>query len=135
MRIILAAKETDLRLAVQLMLSEEPGVRVIGSVSNTGGLLALVESDPPDLVLLDFDLPGQPMGEVLSQIKACEPPPVVVLMGSEGSLSDEALGVGVDHYIQKGDPPETLVEAFRRVVLIQDEPEDRTQIQEEKTQS
>jgi DNA-binding NarL/FixJ family response regulator len=117
MRIILAAKETDLRLAMQLLLSEEPGAQVIGSASNTGGLLALIKSDLPDLILLDWDLPGQPIHDVISEIEACEPPPVVVLLGNEASLSDEALGAGAEHYIQKGDPPEKLLEVFRRVVI------------------
>ena len=135
MRIILAAKETDLRLAVQLLLSEEPGVVVFGSASNTGGLLALINSDCPDLVLLDSDLPGQPMLEVLTEIKACEPPPVVVLLGNEDSLIDETSQAGVDHYIHKGDPPEKLVEAFRQIVLGQEESEAQNKVQEEKTES
>ena len=113
MRLILATEETDLRLAVQLLLSEEPGVRVIGSASNTRGLLALVKLDNPDLVLLDWDLPGQPLHEVITKIKACKQPPVVVLMSNEASLSSELLQAGVDHNIQKGDPPEKLLEALR----------------------
>ena len=135
MKIILAAKETDLRLAVQLLLSEEPGVQVVGSASNTGGLLALIKSDCPDLVLLDCDLPGQEMREMLPQIKANEPPPVIVLLGREEILSDELLKASVDHYIQKGGPPEILVEAFRQVVRSQGGPEDQKQGREEKKQS
>ena len=120
MRIILAARDTDLRLAMQLLLSEEPGVQFIGSASHASGLLALSNTGCPDLVLLDIDLPGPPIQELLAEIKACESPPVIILLGREASLSYEISQAGVDYYIQKGDPPEKLVEAFRQIVLKQE---------------
>jgi DNA-binding NarL/FixJ family response regulator len=117
MRIILAARDTDLRLAMQLLLSEEPGVRVIGSASNASGLLALIDSTTPDLVLMDEDLPGKTILELLTEIAACKAPPKIVLLGAETSMSNDFAQTGVKYYIQKGDPPEELVNKFRRAVF------------------
>ena len=117
MRIILAARESDLRLAMQLLLSEEPGVQVIGSANNASGLLALINSTFPDLVILDEDLPGRSIREVLSEIKACEASPKIVLLGQDAIPDKEVNQAGIEYYLQKGDPPEKLVEVFRQVVL------------------
>jgi DNA-binding NarL/FixJ family response regulator len=117
MRIILAARDTDLRLAMQLLLSEEQGVRVIGSASNASGLLALIDSTTPDLVLMDEDLPGKTILELLKEIAACKAPPKIFLLGTETSMSNDFAQTGVKYYIQKGDPPEELVNKFRQAVL------------------
>lgn len=117
MRIILAARDADLRLAMQLLLSEEPGVNVIGSVSDANGLLALINSTDPDLVLMDVNLPGQSLQDTLSEIGAYGSPPKIVLLGQEAVLNEEITQSNVEYYLQIGEPPEKLVEAFRQVVL------------------
>lgn len=117
MRIILAARDADLRLAMQLFLSEEPGVHVIGSASDANGLLALVSSTDPDLVFLDADLPGQSLQDTLSKIRGGGSPPKIVLLGHEAVLSEEISQADIEYYLQKGDSAEKLVEAFRHVAL------------------
>jgi DNA-binding NarL/FixJ family response regulator len=115
MRIVLATGDTDLRLSIELLLSEEPGVKILGGASDTEGFLALVESTCPDLVLLDWDLPGRPVEEVLGQTKLFQVQPKLIVLGRHPGSKEEALGAGADAYVDKGDPPEKLLAAFKHL--------------------
>ena len=108
MRILLAVGDTDLRLSLELLLSEEPGVIIAGSVIDASGLLALIKSSCPDLVLLDWELPKCPIQSVLDEIKSLDCQPNIIVLGRLSSSEEAALRAGADVYLTKGDPPEHL---------------------------
>ena len=113
MQILFAIGDTDLRLSLELLLSEEPGVRIVGSASDTEGMLALVKSSCPDLVLLDWELPGDPIKAVLGEILALDCQPNSIVLGKRGGSKEAAVQAGADIYLTKGDPPEQLLVAIR----------------------
>ena len=115
MDIVLASQEYDLRLALEMLFREEPGAAVVGTASESEGLLALIQSTHPDLVLLDCDLPGRPAVEVLAQIKSTDRPPKVILLGKDDDDEEAALVAGADVFLVKGDPPGQLLAATREV--------------------
>ena len=117
MRIVLATGDTDLRLAIQLMLSEEPGIKIIGSASDIEGLKALIKSTHPDLALLDWELPGRDMKTALSEIKSLksEPKILLIVLGRQRRIQKTALQSGADEFVVIGDPPEILLEVFRQL--------------------
>jgi len=113
MRIILATANRDFRLAIELLLSNEPGINVVGVASETEGLIALVKSSYPDLVLVDLDLAGRPVDEVLVEMKSFKCGARFVAMGKYPGLKAYAVKSGADVYVSKGDPPENLLAAIR----------------------
>ena len=115
MRIVLATGETDLRLSMELLLNEQPGVKILGGASDTEGFLALVKSTCPDLALLDWDLPGRPVEEVLDQLKKYKSQPKLIVMGGRHSSREKALEAGADAYVDKGKPPEYLLATLKRL--------------------
>ncbi len=115
MRIVIALKDTDLRLSIELLLSEEPGILIVGSAIDTQGLLALIDASSPNLVLLDWDLPGESLREVIGHIKACKSPPEIILLGSNEEGKEEYLEAGAHAYLVKGDQPEKLLNAVRQI--------------------
>ena len=115
MDVVLASKEHDLRLALELLLREEPGVYVVGTASHAEALLALVRSACPDLVLLDWDLPGGPLTEVLARVKSTDCIPKIIVLSKDADAEDEALAAGADAFVIKGDPPKRLLAAFFQV--------------------
>jgi DNA-binding NarL/FixJ family response regulator len=115
MDIVLASQERDLRLALELLLREEPGAYVVGTASHAEALLALVRSACPDLVLLDWDLPGGPLTEVLGQVKSADCIPKIIILGKDPDAAEEALAAGADAFVIKGDPPRQLLAALRQV--------------------
>ena len=113
MRILLANGNTDLRLSLDLLLSEEPGVIIAGSVIDASGLLVLAKNSCPDLVLVDWELPGCPIQSVLSEIQSLPRQPKIIVLGRQSSSKESAHRAGADYYLTKGDPPEQLLGAIR----------------------
>jgi DNA-binding NarL/FixJ family response regulator len=115
MDIVLASQEYDLRLALEMLFREQPGAYVVGTASHADTLLALIRTACPDLVLLDWDLPGQPLAEVLVQVQSVDCTPKVIVLSKDGEDREAALAAGADAFVTKGDPPNQLLVAFDQV--------------------
>jgi DNA-binding NarL/FixJ family response regulator len=109
MRIILADHHTQSLWALRTMLEEEPGFDLIGGAVDATGLLTLVEEHIVDLVLVDRELPGYPIEDLIASLHALDPAPFVIVMSSEFEYSRMLLKAGADAFVSKGDEPEWLV--------------------------
>ena len=114
MQLLVATEQADLRLAIELYLTEEPGVTIIGTVGEAPSLRALLRTSRPDLVLLDWDLPGHPPASLLAETKSLDCHPQVIVLGRELELKPVVLAAGADAFVLKGDPPRQLLAAVRR---------------------
>lgn len=115
MDVLLAIHQPDLRLAIDLFLREEPGINVVGVVKETEGVLALLYTTQPDLLLLDWALRGRALTEVLAEIRGYDRPPKVFGLGIEEER-EAALAAGVDAFAVKGESTEQLFTAIRQTV-------------------
>ena len=109
MRILLADNQPKVRLALQLLLGQEEGMNVVGEAANAEGLLAQIEATCPDLVLLDWDLPGVPMVDLLSALNNTCPALSVIALSWRLEIEHTALDAGADAFVSKADPPEQLL--------------------------
>ena len=114
MDILLASARSDLRFALEVLLREERGVAVVGTATGTEGLLALVETTCPDLVIFDWDLPGRPPAGVLAGARAFDCPPYIIVLGKDRAIEQPALNAGADAFVLRGDPPAQLLAAVRQ---------------------
>lgn len=93
------------------------GYEVI-TASNGMEALAQVQTQEPDLVVLDVIMPGIDGFETLKQIRAVSPVPVIILSAVEGNIDKiKGLKLGADDYLSKPFNPDELVariEAVRR---------------------
>ncbi len=112
MRIILADNQPKVRLALQLLLGQEEERSVVGEVANTEDLFAQIEKTSPDLVLLDWDLPGVPMVDLLSALNNTYPALSVIALSWRLEMEYTALDAGADAFVSKADPPEQLLAAI-----------------------
>src|SRR5512138_247030 len=106
MNVVLAMRHAQARLALELALSEEPGVTVVGSASETEGLLALARTARPDLVVLEWGLPGRPAPDVLAEALALGGPLRFLVLGRDAGIKLPALRAGACAFVLVGDPPE-----------------------------
>jgi DNA-binding NarL/FixJ family response regulator len=111
MRVLLADDQSKVRSALRLLLEQEPGLTVVGEVAETEGLLAQVEATQPDLVLLDWELPGLRSDDRLSALRTLCPRLKVIALSGQPEARRAALAAGADAFVSKGDPPERLLEA------------------------
>jgi DNA-binding NarL/FixJ family response regulator len=113
MHVLLADDQAKVRSAMRLLFEQDPDIEVIGEAVDATGLLDWVGAVCPDMVLLDWELPGGAGEELLSAIRAsCSLTSVVALSGRP-EARPAALDAGADAFVSKGDPPERLIEAVR----------------------
>ena len=115
MDIIIATSSTDLRIALEIMIREEPGMSIVGTTSESDGLCALIETYCPDLVLLDTELAGSSYTQVLTKLHSSKTPLKIVVLGKYLHTRETALQAGADEYVVIGDPPENLMRTFHRL--------------------
>ena len=116
MRIILADHHTEPRWALKSMLDEEPGLELVGEAVDTQGLLRLVEKHPAELILLDEQLPGNAIEDLINHLHRFDPKPIVIVMSSDFTCSRRILQAGADSFVSKADQPEWLLQTLRKYV-------------------
>jgi DNA-binding NarL/FixJ family response regulator len=117
--VLLAIHQLDLRLAIDLFLREEPDINVVGVASETEGLLALLYTTHPELLLLDWAVRGRPLAEMLAELHEYDRPPKVIGLGVEEDR-EAALAAGVDVFVVKGESTDQLLNAIRQLVIPPD---------------
>src|ERR1700739_457758 len=95
---------------------ESLGHRVKGYYDGASGLAAL-ESDPPDLALLDVKMPRMDGMEVLRRLRQTSETPVIILTSKDDEI-DEILGfnLGADDYIHKPFSQRLLLERVKALL-------------------
>ncbi|MCB0197382.1 MAG: response regulator transcription factor [Anaerolineae bacterium] len=109
MRILLADDQLHVRSALQILLKQEPNLYVVGEASDAESLLAQARAVEPDLVLVDFELPGLRKSNLLALLHHEFPAMQIVALSGLLEMRKVALRVGADAFASKIDPPEVLV--------------------------
>ncbi len=117
-RIVIVDDHPALRTGLDTVLAGEPGLVPVGAAGSPRELWPMLNARKPDVVLLDYHLPGGEDGlQVCRRIKARLLAPKVLLYSAYAgsSLSIPATVAGADGVIGKGIPARELYDAIRRV--------------------
>ncbi len=117
-RIVIVDDHPALRTGLDTVLAGEPGLIPVGAAGSPNELWPLLNARKPDVVLLDYHLPGGEDGlQLCRRIKARLLAPKVLLYSAYAgsSLSIPATVAGADGVVGKGIPARELYEAIRRV--------------------
>lgn len=116
MRVLVADDQVKVRSAIRFLLEHEPYVHVVTEAAGAKELMDVVQSCCPDLVLLDWELPGLDVHGLLSTLQAVCSDLVIIALSGRPEASQVALSAGVHAFVSKGDPPERLLAAIRKAV-------------------
>jgi two-component system response regulator ChvI len=113
--ITLVDDDENIVASISLAL-ESHGHKVKGYFDGASGLAAL-ESDPPDLAILDVKMPRMDGMEVLRRLRQTSDVPVIILTSKDEEI-DEILGfnLGADDYIHKPFSQRLLIERVKAVL-------------------
>jgi two-component system invasion response regulator UvrY len=114
MKIMLADHHSQALWALKTMLQEKSQFEVIGDAVDAYKLLNLVIETPPDLILMDSELPGMSNTHLITELHKVKTKPVVVVMGTSTEQGRMLIKAGADAYINKSDPPERMLEIMEK---------------------
>lgn len=114
--ILIGDAQPRVRFGLHVLLEEQPGWRVAGEAVDAQALLDRIRGGCPDLVLVDWELPGMPAEELLATIRLVCPEPRVIFMSGKEELREAALEAGADLFACKADPPEKLLRLIRNLM-------------------
>ena len=117
MRVLMAVSRQEMRAALGLLLSQEPGIRVVGAPGNSQELLSSLPDVRPDVVLLDCELPGLPAVDLLAQLYAHAATLKVLVLCSETEREQAALAASACTLVDKTSHPRQLLTALRVLQL------------------
>jgi DNA-binding NarL/FixJ family response regulator len=112
MRVLLADDNPNVRFALAALLNRRPEVVIVGQARDAAQLLALLHSTIPDLLLLDWRLPGLVDAGSVPALREGHPDLMIVALSGRPELGHEALALGADDFVSKIDPPESLLGAI-----------------------
>ena len=109
MRVLLADGQPKVRAALRMLLKHEPGLNVVGEACDAKNLLARILSTHPDLILLDWGLPGLSTIGSLPALRTNNSQLSVIVLSGRPEVCQKALAAGANAFVSKIDPPEQLI--------------------------
>jgi two-component system response regulator DesR len=115
-RILLVEDNQVFREALELLLGLSSDVEVVASVGDGSEAVGAVQEHEPDVVLMDYRLPGLDGVQATSAVRDAAPDVAVVcLTASANAREIEALyAAGATACLTKDQELETIVDAIRR---------------------
>src|ERR1700689_5318783 len=116
--ILLADELTLVREGLAALCEAQAGFRVIGQCSAGAVALKLIETERPDIAVLDLNLPDLFALEIVRRVKEAGLTTKMVVLSTRRDRKTvvEALRCGVSAFLLKSGPANQLLEAFEQIL-------------------
>jgi DNA-binding NarL/FixJ family response regulator len=116
-RVLIADDHPIVCAGIRQLLEASPGIVVIGEAHTGQEALSMIESQSPDVVLLDMELPDMTGVDVLKKIIGAGSVSRVLGLSSydDRQFISELISLGAAGYLLKDEVPEQIIEAVRGV--------------------
>ena len=112
MGVLLADDKAWLRSALRLLLEHEANIEVLGEAGNARALAQLMTILRPDLLFLDWQLPGLNTNgtrqQLIQSMRAAQPDLYIIALTTDES-AQSCLRWGVDASINKAEAPDRIL--------------------------
>lgn len=117
MRVIIADDHVIFRDGLKLLLAQCPDCHIVAETGDAAALKNLVCDHRPDLVVMDYNMPGGDVGEVLAYLKQRHAGLRVLMLTAErsGALLRHLVEAGADGILLKEGSAEDMLAAIRGV--------------------
>ena len=113
--VLICDDRLEIREAIQGILADLPGFRVVGEAGDGPGCLADVERTRPDVLILDVSIPGGGANLAAAAKKIHPELHIIVFSGRHDRRTQrDMLTAGADQYVVKTGRSRLLVEALDR---------------------
>jgi DNA-binding NarL/FixJ family response regulator len=117
-RVAMIDDHTLFRRAMCEALARESDIEVVAQADRADGIVELIHSSRPDVVLMDIDMPGLTAFEAVRRVNSIFPHVRVIIVSAFHSdqYIEQALAANAHGYLTKNEEPEELLRAVRKVV-------------------
>jgi two-component system invasion response regulator UvrY len=117
-RVLIADDHAIVRGGLKEILVHHLEDVVCGEAENAQQVLAQVQRNSWDLLILDITMPGRSGIDVLGEVKQLQPklPVLILSMHPEDQYAKRVLKAGAHGYLKKESAPEELIQAVRKVL-------------------
>ena len=112
-RILIVDDEPSARDTIRLLLDEQEGVEIVGEARNGDEAVSMIETEQPDIVFLDIQMPGKTGFEVIEAVGA-ENMPVVIFATAYDEYALKAFDAQALDYLLKPYDDDRFEEALSR---------------------
>ncbi|MGB7093865.1 MAG: response regulator [Anaerolineales bacterium] len=121
MRAVIAGDEPIYRRAVAFLLTSKLGIEIVGETRDQGELLALVENNQPELIILDDGSLTSILDQIIPALHNQEFKPAVIVISERRGTEELASAAGADRFVSKGDHPNELLIAVKSALTTADD--------------
>jgi DNA-binding NarL/FixJ family response regulator len=115
-RMILVEDNFRARQALSVYLSQQAGIRVTAEASNGLEAVNLINSQPPEIVLMDMRMPVMDGLEATRIIKKNWPNIKVIILTIYPNYQTEARSAGADAFLVKGCSVNEIISTIHKVL-------------------
>jgi DNA-binding NarL/FixJ family response regulator len=114
-RVAIADDDESVRLMLGAMLAHADGLELVGEAADAGGAISLAATRRPDVVVLDFDMPGGGGLHAAAEIREACPTARIIALSADSSPAAQLdmSRAGAVGYLVKGAPPDEIERAIR----------------------
>ena len=116
-RVLIADDHPVVRSGLEMILSKDPNIVVVGAVANGRRVIDFLRSNPCDVLVLDITMPGMSGLEVIGQLKRekKEIRVLILSMHKEEMYALAAFKAGAAGYLTKECAPAELITAVKKI--------------------
>jgi DNA-binding NarL/FixJ family response regulator len=118
-KIILADDQLRVRQGLRIFLEQQFGCCVAGEAERADELVDRVLRGCPDILLLDWGLPGMHEVELIAALRASCPSIYIIVFSGEVGIRERALKAGGDAFVSKSESPEKLLQAIQAAIHLE----------------
>jgi len=118
-RVAIADDHPLMREGIKKALQNEIDINVIGEAENGGKLIDILNNCSPDLLILDFSMPGKSGLDLIKDINSIYPhlPILILSIHPAERFAVRALKAGAKGYLCKSSISDKLITAIRKIVI------------------
>ena len=119
MKVFIADDSKVLRERLTEMLSDVPGLEIVGCAQDVSEALSHIKKLNPDVVILDIRMPGGSGMDVLQDIKREHHAPTVIMLTNYPypQYRKKCLGLGADYFFDKSTEFEKMTELVKQISM------------------
>lgn len=112
MRVSVVEGQAHVRSALCFLIEARPDLTLVGAFGSRPDLSAQLLALRPDVVLLDWELPGHLARQLLAALRRAQEPTRVIVLSARPDAEAQARAAGADAFVSKGQPPALLIQSL-----------------------